>query len=63
MITDKKIFDAITYFEEAIEESDEIIDECSDDLKAELTRQMVHFEVALVGLRFMVVCRESKRKE
>jgi len=43
VITDKKIFDAITYFEEAIEESDEIIDECSDDLKAELTRQMVHF--------------------
>lgn len=42
---------AIAYFEDAIWESDEIIEECSDDLQKELTEQKKHFEVALAALQ------------
>lgn len=42
---------AIEYFEDAIKETDEIIEECSPMLKAELTEQKRHFEVALEIMR------------
>lgn len=42
-----KLEQAITYFEDAIRESDEIIAECSEELQEELTEQKGHFEVAL----------------
>lgn len=41
---------AITYFEEAIRESDEIIAESSPRLKAELIEQKEHFLTALSAL-------------
>ena len=42
---------AIEYFEDAVRESDEIIDDCSAALKAELTEQKGHFIVGLDALR------------
>lgn len=42
---------AIAYFEDAVKESDEIIDECSLALQAELTEQKQHFVIALNALR------------
>ena len=39
--------EAIIYFQDAIKESDEIIDECSDALKKELIKQREHFVTAL----------------
>jgi hypothetical protein len=42
---------AISYFEDAVKESDEIIAECSSDLQAELTEQKNHFIVALEVMR------------
>lgn len=42
---------AITYFEDAVRESDEIIDECSPALQAELIEQKNHFIVALDVMR------------
>ena len=42
---------AIEYFEDAVRESDEIIDECSEALKAELTEQKQCFVVALQALQ------------
>ena len=41
---------AIEYFKDAIKESDEIIEECSDDLKTELTKQKRHFIVAVAAM-------------
>lgn len=41
---------AIAYFEDAVRESDEIIDECTPALQAELTEQKQHFVVALNAL-------------
>lgn len=38
---------AIKYFEDAIKETDETIEECSDDLKAQLINQKKHFETAV----------------
>jgi hypothetical protein len=46
-----KIHEAIAYFEDAIRESDEIIAECSEALKKELTEQKGHFEVALEAMK------------
>jgi len=43
--------EAIKYFEEAIQESDEIIAECTPALQAELANQKEHFVVALSALR------------
>lgn len=42
---------AISYFEDAILESDEIMAGCSPMLKAELEAQKKHFEVALQAMR------------
>ena len=42
---------AIEYFEDAIFESNEIIADCSDDLKKELSKQKEHFVVALEATR------------
>lgn len=42
---------AIVYFEEAVRESDEIIEDCSPALQTELTEQKEHFVVALASLR------------
>lgn len=42
---------AITYFEDAVCESDEIIADCSPALQVELTEQKAHFVVALAALR------------
>ena len=42
---------AIAYFEDAVRESDEIIEECSPALQTELTEQKQHFTTALVALR------------
>lgn len=42
---------AIAYFKKAIKESDEIIADCSPDLRAELTEQKEHFVTALETLR------------
>ena len=41
---------AIEYFEDVIKESDEIIEECSDALKIELTEQKGHFVVAVAAM-------------
>jgi len=41
---------AIKYFEDAIKESDEIIEECAGVLKAELTTQKRHFITALKAM-------------
>lgn len=38
---------AIAYFDDAVKETDEIIANCSDDLKQELTEQGMHFVVAI----------------
>lgn len=46
-----KIAEAITYFEEAVQESDEIIKDSSPALQAELTEQKEHFVIALAALR------------
>lgn len=42
---------AITYFEDAIHETDEIIADCSKRLQKELTEQKGYFEVALTAMR------------
>lgn len=42
---------AIEYFEDAIFESNEIIADCSADLKKELSKQKNHFVVALEAMR------------
>jgi hypothetical protein len=42
---------AIAYFEDAVNESDEIIADCTEALQAELTEQKKHFVVALEVLR------------
>lgn len=42
---------AIVYFEDAIRESDEIIEDCSPNLKAELIEQKEHFVEALDAMR------------
>lgn len=42
---------AITYFEDAILESDEIIAECTPRLQSELKKQKGYFDVALNALR------------
>ncbi|HBR33887.1 MAG TPA: hypothetical protein DD734_04580 [Firmicutes bacterium] len=47
----KELKQAISYFEDAIKESNEIIAECSEDLQRELTEQKKHFEVALKAMR------------
>ena len=47
----KELKQAISYFEDAIKESNEIIAECSEDLQRELTEQKKHFEVALKVMR------------
>lgn len=53
----KKIAAAITYFEDAVRESDEIINDpevtCSEDLMHDLLEQKGHFEVALAVLRLV----------
>ena len=46
-----KILAAITYFEDAVRESDEIIADCTEALQAELNEQKGHFIVALDALR------------
>jgi len=44
---------AIEYFRNAIQESDEIISECSPELQEELQNQKQHFLVALEALNQM----------
>lgn len=46
---------AIEYFEDAIKESDEIIDECSDDLKAELANQKEYFITAVKTMKYFLI--------
>lgn len=41
---------AIAYFEDAIQESDETISECSPNLQAEMEEQKRHFAVALEAM-------------
>jgi hypothetical protein len=47
-----EIENAIAYFEDAVKESDEIINDndCSPELQKELTKQKEHFIVALSAL-------------
>ena len=45
---------AIEYFADAVKETDEIINDCSDDLKHELLAQKEHFVVALDALKKQV---------
>jgi hypothetical protein len=45
---------AVVYFEDAVKESDEIIEDCSEALKTELTIQKEHFVVALAAMRKQV---------
>lgn len=58
-----KIHKAITYFEDAIKESDEIIAECSEELQKELTDQKGHFEVALVALKKQIPMKAKPLKK
>lgn len=46
-----KLQAAIAYFEDAVQESDEIINDCSAGLAAELTEQKAHSVLALEALR------------
>lgn len=46
-----EIKNAITYFEDAVRESDEIISDCSPDLQTDLAAQKEHFVVALKALQ------------
>ncbi|HYE80852.1 MAG TPA: hypothetical protein VEG39_01660 [Clostridia bacterium] len=48
---ESKLRSAIEYFEDAIRESDEIIEDCSEDLKAELINQKKHFETAVEAMK------------
>jgi len=50
-LTACKIQAAISYFEDAVRESDEIINDCTEALQAELTEQKKHFVVALEVMR------------
>ena len=54
--------DAIAYFEDAIRESDAIIDRCSPQLAQELTDQKQHFLVALAALQISLAMAEERRK-
>lgn len=47
---EEKLKLAIAYFKDAIKESDEIIAECSEDLKTELLSQKRHFEIAVEAM-------------
>jgi hypothetical protein len=47
----QEVMNAIAYFEDAVKESDEIINDCSLELQKELTEQKEHFIVALEALR------------
>jgi len=47
----EKLEAAVGYFEEAVRESDEILEQCSDTLRRELTEQKEHFVVALEAMR------------
>lgn len=49
-----KYDEAIKYFEDAIQESDEIIADCTPALQAELTNQREHFVVALSALLLQI---------
>lgn len=51
LITVTEVQKAVEYFKDAVEESDEIIDECSEELKAQLTEQKGHFLVALAVMK------------
>lgn len=44
---------AIEYLEDAIKESDEIIADCSDNLKEELSKQKEHFITAVKAMRIL----------
>lgn len=46
-----KLLAAIAYFEDAIRESDEIMEGCTPSLQSELTEQKGHFVVALEAMR------------
>ena len=54
--------EAIAYFEDAIRESDAIIDQCSPRLAQELTDQKQHFLVALAALQISLAMAEERRK-
>jgi len=54
---------AIKYFEEAIQESDEIIADCSPALQAELNKQKQHFTLALSALREQALQAKEKSRE
>jgi len=46
---------AIVYMNDVIYETDEIIGDCSESLKAELIEQKEHFIIAVVALKEMAV--------
>ena len=47
----REIEQSVKYFEDAVKESDEIIADCSEALKKELTKQKEHFVVALAAIK------------
>lgn len=47
----QKVMKAIAYFEDAVKESDELINDCSPNLQKELTAQKEHLIIALTALR------------
>lgn len=51
MIDNTALQEAIAYFEDAVRESDEIIEDCSPDLQRDSTEQKEHFVVALEAMR------------
>lgn len=53
-VKNMRVEKAIVYFQEAIKESDEIIEVASDMLKRELTEQREHFVTALAALENFV---------
>lgn len=57
-----RLLHAIEYFENAIKESDEIIADCSDALKAEFTEQKECFVVALEAMKSMREAEQEARR-
>jgi hypothetical protein len=55
MLVKEKTAEAIAYFEDAVREADEILDDCTPRLREELAEQKAHFVVALDALRKQAV--------
>lgn len=54
-VDQKALLKSLTYFEDAVRESDEIIAECSPDFRAELIKQKRHFEAAIAAMRVYAI--------